>query len=70
LQVKNSPFIEKVTAKGYEVIYMVDPLDEYLVAQMNEYEGRGPLQLPCKPHFTYEHACVCGVYVPMCVMAL
>jgi hypothetical protein len=47
-QVKNSPFLEKVAAKGYEVIYMVDPLDEYLVGEITEYEGCDPLQLPCK----------------------
>merc|ERR1712159_48205 len=28
-QVKNSPFIENLIKKGLEVIYMVDPIDEY-----------------------------------------
>jgi molecular chaperone HtpG len=38
-KVMNSPFLEKVAAKGYEVVYMVDPLDEYVVGSVTEYEG-------------------------------
>jgi len=36
---KNSPFVEKLLKYNYEVIYMVDPLDEYLVQAMTEYDG-------------------------------
>ena len=31
--VKASPFIEKLKKRGYEVLYMVDPSDEYAVAR-------------------------------------
>jgi molecular chaperone HtpG len=38
--VENSPFIEKLKKKGYEVIYMVEAIDEYAVQQLKEYEGK------------------------------
>merc|ERR1719324_2355000 len=37
--VENSPFVERLKKKGYEVIYMVDPIDEYCVGQLKEYDG-------------------------------
>jgi molecular chaperone HtpG len=36
--IKNMACIEKVLAKGYEVLYMCDPLDEYLVQQLADYK--------------------------------
>merc|ERR1712146_119309 len=33
-----SPFIEALKKKGLEVLYMVDPIDEYMVQQMKDYD--------------------------------
>merc|ERR1712187_722104 len=37
--VENSPFVEKLRKQGFEVDYMVDPIDEYCVGQLKEYDG-------------------------------
>merc|ERR1711957_48636 len=36
--VAQSPFIETLKKKGYEILYLVDPIDEYMVQQMKDYE--------------------------------
>merc|ERR1712217_462400 len=38
--VETSPFIEKCKKRNYEVLYMVEPIDEYCVQQLKEYDGK------------------------------
>jgi len=37
---KASPFTERLVAKGYEVIYLTEPVDEYAVQAMPEFDGK------------------------------
>merc|ERR1719218_539042 len=38
--VENSPFLEKCKAKGVEVLYMVDPIDEHAIQHVTEFDGK------------------------------
>ncbi len=38
--VKNAPFLEALKRRGYEVLYLVEAIDEYITQQVKDYDGK------------------------------
>ena len=38
--IENAPFLEKLKKKNYEVLYMTDPIDEYMTQQLTDYDDK------------------------------
>lgn len=38
--VENSPLLERFKEKGYEILYIYDPIDEYVFQTLMEFEGK------------------------------
>jgi heat shock protein beta len=39
-EVVASPFVERLLKKGYEVLYLIEPVDEYCIQSLPEFEGK------------------------------
>lgn len=39
-EAQKSPFVERILKKGYEVLYLIDPVDQYCMQSLPEYEGK------------------------------
>merc|ERR1712065_32067 len=38
-QIEESPYLELLTRRGYEVLYLLDPVDEYALSSLPEFDG-------------------------------
>lgn len=39
-EIENSPFVERLLKKGYEVLYLTEPVDEYCIQAMPEFDSK------------------------------
>ena len=40
LQVEKSPFVERLLKKGFEVLYLVEPIDEHTIQNLPDFDGK------------------------------
>lgn len=53
VQVEMSPFVERLTKKDYEILYLVEAVDEYCISSLPEFEGK-KFQNVAKEGFTLD----------------
>jgi len=38
--VEKSPFVERLLKKGFEVLYLVEPIDEHTIQNLPDFDGK------------------------------
>uniref|UniRef100_A0A8C7IME2 Heat shock protein 90, alpha (cytosolic), class B member 1 n=1 Tax=Oncorhynchus kisutch TaxID=8019 RepID=A0A8C7IME2_ONCKI len=56
-QVANSAFVERVRKRGFEVLYMTEPIDEYCVQQLKEFDGKTLVSVTKEGLELFENLC-------------
>ena len=51
--VKSSPFLEPMNKLGYDVLYMIDSIDEYIVQRVTEFDGKNMVSC-CRTDIKYD----------------
>ena len=51
--VENSPFVKGIKNKDHDVLFLVDPIDEYMVQQVKEFDGKNLLNI-CKDNTLFQ----------------
>lgn len=54
-EIQKSPFVERLLAKGYEVLYLVEAVDEYSISSLPEFDGK-KFQNVAKEGFTLQES--------------
>jgi len=52
--VETSPLLERLLKKGYEVLYMTDPIDEYALTHLEKFDGKYKLTNIAKEGLTFD----------------
>uniref|UniRef100_A0A672QCA7 Heat shock protein HSP 90-beta n=1 Tax=Sinocyclocheilus grahami TaxID=75366 RepID=A0A672QCA7_SINGR len=56
-QVAHSAFVERVCKRGFEVLYMTEPIDEYCVQQLKDFDGKSLVSVTKEDKAKFENLC-------------
>uniref|UniRef100_A0A672S0U6 Heat shock protein HSP 90-beta-like n=1 Tax=Sinocyclocheilus grahami TaxID=75366 RepID=A0A672S0U6_SINGR len=56
-QVAHSAFVERVCKRGFEVLYMTEPIDEYCIQQLKDFDGKSLVSVTKEDKAKFENLC-------------